>query len=429
VIVVLLIFLFLLFIGVPVGFSLGISGVFYFLQHMELPLATIVQLPISQTQSVTLLAVPLFIFAGSLMNSSGITSRLIKLSMQVAGHMRGGMAQVSVVLSTFMGGCSGSSNADAAMEARILGPEMLKQNYPKGYTAVVIGFTSLITSTIPPGVGMILYGTVGEVSIGRLFTAGIMSGLIMMAAFMLTVAITARIRKFPRAREHRASLSEIAGSLKETIWALIFPIVLIGSLRLGLFTPSEVGAFACVYAIIVGFFVYKEMTIKSLIITLKEAIRDIGGIMFMISMSAIFAYGIPMDQIPQKLTTLITSFTNSQFVVMGIIFLLYVIFGMFMDGSIVILLLTPILMPIVRTVGIDPVLFGVVTSIIVTMGILTPPVGIAMYIVNGILGVKMSEYLKESIPFFVVVILVGILLLAIPDVILFLPNLVYGVAS
>lgn len=428
-ILVLLAFLFLLAIGVPVGFSLGISGVFYFLQHPELPLATIVQLPISQTQSVTLLAVPLFIFAGSLMNSSGITTRLIKLAMQLAGHMRGGMAQVSVVLSTLMGGCSGSSNADAAMEARILGPEMLKQNYPRGYTAVVIGFTSLITSTIPPGVGMILYGTVGEVSIGRLFSAGIMSGLIMMAAFMLTVAITARIRKFPRAREKRASLKEIALSLKETIWALIFPIVLIGSLRVGLFTPSEVGAFACVYALVIGFFVYKEMTIKSLIATLKEAIRDIGGIMFMISMSAIFAYGIPMDQIPQKLTTLITGFTSSQFVVMAIIFVLYVIFGMFMDGSIVILLLTPILMPIVRSVGIDPVLFGVVTSIIVTMGILTPPVGIAMYIVNGILGVPMGEYLKESVPFFIVTILVGALLLIIPDIILFLPNMLYGVAS
>ncbi|ADY13477.1 TRAP transporter large permease [Sphaerochaeta globosa] len=428
-ILVLLIFLLLLFIGVPVGFSLGISGIFYFLQHMELPLATVVQLPISQTQSVTLLAVPLFIFAGSLMNSSGITTRLIKLAMQLAGHMRGGMAQVSVVLSTLMGGCSGSSNADAAMEARILGPEMLKQKYPRGYTAVVIGFTSLITSTIPPGVGMILYGTVGEVSIGRLFSAGIMSGLIMMAAFMITVAITARFRKFPKAREHRASIKEIVLSLKDTIWALIFPIVLIGSLRMGLFTPSEVGAFACVYALIVGFFVYKEMTIKSLIATLKEAIRDIGGIMFMISMSAVFAYGIPMDQIPQKLTTLITGFTNSQFVVMGIVFFLYVIFGMFMDGSIVILLLTPILMPIVRTIGIDPVLFGVVTSIIVTMGILTPPVGIAMYIVNGILGVPMSEYLKESIPFFIVTILVGVLLLAIPDVILFLPNMLYGVAS
>ncbi|MGE4584171.1 MAG: TRAP transporter large permease [Sphaerochaeta sp.] len=427
-ILVLVVFLLLLFFGIPVGFSLGISGVFYFIQHPELPLATIVQLPISQTQSVTLLAVPLFIFAGSLMNSSGITNRLIKLSMQLAGHMRGGMAQVSVVLSTLMGGCSGSSNADAAMEARILGPEMLNQKYPRGYTAVVIGFTSLITSTIPPGVGMILYGTVGEVSIGRLFTAGIMSGLIMMTAFMITVAITARIRNFPKARETRASLKEIATSLKDTIWALIFPIVLIGSLRLGLFTPSEVGAFACIYALFVGFFIYKEMTIQSLLVTLKEAIRDIGAIMFMISMSAIFAYGIPMDQIPQKLTTLITGFTTSQFVVMAIIFFLYVIFGMFMDGSIVILLLTPILMPIIRVVGIDPVLFGVVTSIIVTMGILTPPVGIAMYIVNGILNVPMSEYLKESIPFFIVVILVGAVLLLIPNIILFLPNLLYGVA-
>lgn len=428
-VLVLIAFILLLAIGVPVGFSLGISGVFYFLQHMELPLATIVQLPISQTQSVTLLAVPLFIFAGSLMNSSGITTRLIKLAMQLAGHMRGGMAQVSVVLSTLMGGCSGSSNADAAMEARILGPEMLKQNYPRGYTSVVIGFTSLITSTIPPGVGMILYGTVGEVSIGRLFSAGIMSGLILMAAFMITVAITARIRKFPKARETRATIKEIALSLKDTIWALIFPIVLIGSLRIGLFTPSEVGAFACVYALIVGFFVYKEMTIKSLIATLKEAIRDIGGVMFMISMSAVFAYGIPMDQIPQKLTTLITGFTSSQTGVIAIIFLLYIIFGMFMDGSIVILLLTPILLPIIRAVGIDPVLFGVVTSIIVTMGILTPPVGIAMYIVNGILEVPMGEYLKESIPFFVVTILVGAVLLLVPDVILFLPNMLYGVAA
>ena len=167
---VVIIFIILLMIGMPGGFSIAISGTIFFLQHPELPISTIVQLPISQTQNVALLAVPLFIFAGSLMNSSGITSRLVKLSMQLAGHMKGGMAQVSVVLSTFMGGCSGSSNADAAMESRILGPEMERQGYPKGFSAVVIGFTSLITSTIPPSIGMILYGTVGEVSIGRLFS-------------------------------------------------------------------------------------------------------------------------------------------------------------------------------------------------------------------------------------------------------------------
>jgi tripartite ATP-independent transporter DctM subunit len=346
--------------------------------------------------------------------------------MQVAGHMRGGMAQVSVVLSTFMGGCSGSSNADAAMEARILGPEMTRQGYPRGYSAVVIGFTSLITSTIPPGVGMILYGTVGEVSIGRLFTAGIMSGFIMMVLMMVAVAITARIRNFKRARETKANLKEILVSLKDTIWALIFPIVLIGSLRLGIFTPSEVGAFACVYALIIGFFVYKEMTLKSLMGTLKEAVRDIGAIMFMISMSGIFGYGIPLERIPQKLTMLITGLTVNPIITMVIVIIILVIFGMFMEGSIVILLLTPILMPLVRTIGVDPVLFGVIMSIVVTMGILTPPVGVAMYIVNGILEVPMQEYLKESIPFIIVVLVVVALLLTFPNVILFLPNLIYG---
>ena len=426
-IIVLIAFLILLAIGMPVGFSIGISGVFYFLQHAELPMATIGQLPISQTQSVTLLAVPLFIFAGSLMNSSGITDRLIKLAMLLAGHMRGGMAQVSVILSTLMGGCSGSSNADAAMEARILGPEMLKQGYPRGYAAVVIGFTSLITSTIPPGVGMILYGTVGEVSIGRLFSAGIMSGLIMMVAFMITVAITAR-RRFPRARETRAPFKEILLSLKDTIWALIFPIVLIGSLRLGLFTPSEVGAFACCYALIVGFFVYKEMTIKSLIATLKEAIRDIGAIMFMISMCGIFAYGIPMNQIPQKLTMLITSHTSSKAVVVAIIFFLYIIFGMFMDGSIVILLLTPILMPIIKSVGLDPVLFGVVTSIIVNDGY-PHPASRNRHVHRQWHPRSPHEGVSQGVDTLLHRLIgVGALLLAIPNIILFLPNLLYGVA-
>ena len=191
-----IVFLVLLFLGMPVGFAVGIAGATFFLQHPELPLITMVQLPISQTQNVTLLAVPLFIFAGTLMNASGITSRMVKLAMLLAGHMRGGMAQVSVVLSTLMGGCSGSTNADAAMEARILGPEMERQGYPKAFTAVVIGFTALITSTIPPGIGMILYGTVGQVSIGRLFAAGLTSGLILMGTLMIGVAIMSRIRHF-----------------------------------------------------------------------------------------------------------------------------------------------------------------------------------------------------------------------------------------
>jgi tripartite ATP-independent transporter DctM subunit len=346
--------------------------------------------------------------------------------MQLAGHMKGGMAQVSVVLSTFMGGCSGSSNADAAMESRILGPEMERQGYPKGFSAVVIGFTSLITSTIPPSIGMILYGTVGEVSIGRLFTAGIVAGLIMMFVMMLTVAIMARVRDFKRARETKARPREIFSSLKETIWALIFPIILLGSLRLGLFTPTEVGAFACVYALVIGFFVYKELNYKVLMKTLKESVRDIGAIMFMISMSAIFGYGIPMEKIPQKMIAFITGITTNPMLVMVIIILFLILLGMFMEGSIVIILFTPIFIPLVNMIGVDLVLFGVIVCVVVTMGILTPPVGIAMYIVCGTLDCKLQDYLIESIPFLFVVLLIVAIYLSIPDVILFLPSLLYG---
>lgn len=423
---VLVLFLFLLVLGMPVAFAVGISGVAFFLQHPELPKITMVQLPITQTQNVTLLAVPLFIFAGSLMNASGITQRMVKLSMLLAGHMRGGMAQVSVVLSTLMGGCSGSTNADAAMEARILGPEMERQGYPKAFTAVVIGYTALITSTIPPGIGMILYGTVGQVSIGRLFAAGITSGLILMVCLMVGVAIMSRLRNFKKAREKRAGIMEILGSLKETVWALIFPFVLLGSLRLGIFTPAEVGALACVYAMVIGFFVYKDLTISTFVKTLFEAVRDIGGIMLMISMSAIFGYGIPIDRVPAHMTAFVTDLTGSVFLSVALIVGILIVFGMFMDGAIVIILVTPILLPLVRSLGIDPILFGVVTTVVVTMGVLTPPFGIAMYVVSGILGVKLQDYLRESIPFVVVILIVVTLYLNMPRLILAVPNWIYG---
>lgn len=424
-IIVFIVFVVLLFIGVPVGFSVLAAGVCFFFQHPELPLTTVPQLPVTQLQNVTLLAVPLFIFAGNLMNASGITQRLIKLSMALTGHMRGGMAQVSVVLSTLMGGVSGSANADAAMEARILGPDMLEQGYPKGYTSCVIAFTALITATIPPGVGLITYGTTGNVSIGKLFAAGITVGLIMMVMYMLLVAVTARIYDFKPIREEKASLKEIMGILKECIWAVIFPILLLVGIRLGLFTPSEVGSFACVYAIFVGKFVYKEMTKEVWIQTLKNSIVDIGSIMFMISMSGAFGYGIPIDKLPQKVTVLITGLTNSPLIVMAMVVLFLVIAGMFMEGSIIILLTTPILLPLTQSYGIDPVVFGMIMCTIVTMGNMTPPVGMAMYTVCGILKCKLEDYIKACPPFIILVLVEVFILTLFPSLVMFLPNLMY----
>jgi len=425
-VVVLIVFLVCLSIGMPVAFAIGISGTTFFLQHPELPFTMVGQLAISQTQKVPLIAIPLFIFAGNLMNATGITARLVKLSTLLTGHMKGGLAQVSVVLSTLMGGVSGSATADAAMEARILGPDMLRKGYSRGYTASVIGFTSLITATIPPGIGIIIYGTVGEVSIGRLFAAGLMVGLIMMIILMVTVRITAGIRGYTPERKTRSSLREIAGSLAETVWALVFPLLLLIGIRFGLFTPSEVGAFACVYAVLVGVFVYRELKWKNFVETVRVTIRDIGAIMFIISLSGIFGYGIPFEHVPQKLTGFITGLSGNPHVVLLVIIAFLVIVGMFMEGSVAILLLTPILLPMVEVIGIDPVHFGLIMCSVITMGLLTPPIGISMYTVCSILDCTTSSYLREFFPFLVAVLLEIVVLVYMPDVVLFIPRLLYG---
>jgi tripartite ATP-independent transporter DctM subunit len=423
--IVFIVFIILLFIGVPVGFSVLIAGSTFFFQHSDTLLTTIVQLPITQTQNVTLLAVPLFIFAGNLMNCSGITSRLIKLALALTGHMRGGLAQVSVVLSTLMGGISGSANADAAMEARVLGPDMLKQGYPNGYTSCVIAFTSLITATIPPGVSMIMYGTVGNISIGKLFTAGLTVGLVMMVLYMILVAITARIYGFKPIREKRTPFLEILKIGKETIWAIIFPILLLVGIRLGLFTPSEVGAFACVYALLIGFFIYHEITFKKLVETLKQSVIDIGAIMFMISMSGVFGYGIPIDKLPQRVTLFISGLTSSPYMVMFLIVMFLVLAGMFMEGSIIIILTTPILLPLATSFGIDPIVFGLILCTVVTLGNMTPPVGLAMYTVCNILKCPLEDYIKACLPVVVIVLLEEAILTVFPQLVLFLPNLLY----
>jgi TRAP-type transport system large permease protein len=420
------IFLVLLAIGMPVAFAIGISGAVFFLQHPELPLTMLAQLPVAKTQSVPLIAIPLFVFAGNLMNATGITKRLIHLSTLLTGHMKGGLAQVSVVLSTLMGGVSGSATADAAMEARVLGPDMIKRGYSKGYTASVIGFTSLITATIPPGIGIIIYGTVGEVSIGRLFAAGLMVGLVMMIILMGTVRVTAGLRGYKAERAVRAKAREIFSSLGETIWALVFPILLLVGIRFGLFTPSEVGAFACIYAFLVGIFVYRELTWKTLVETLTLTVRDIGAIMFIIALSGLFGYGIPIERVPQKLTALITGISTNPHIVLLIVIAFLILVGMVMEGSVAILLLTPILLPMVESLGVDPVHFGLIMCTIITMGLLTPPVGISMYTVCSVLECSTAEYVREFRVFLVAVVLEVIILVFLPDVVLLIPRLLYG---
>ena len=426
--ILIILFIGLLIINMPIAFVIGISGISYFVTSNTIPLSVAVQRVVSQTQSFAFLAVPFFVFAGNLMNETGITDRLLRLSRLLTRTLTGGVAQVSVILSTLMGGVSGSAVADAAMEARILGPEMDAKGYPKGYSAAVICLTSLITATIPPSLGLILYGFVGEVSIGRLFAAGIVPGILMMTFLMVTVSITSKKHGYdlPEPNVEKASAKEILEDLKTSIWALIFPIILIVGIRFGIFTPSEAGAFAVVYALIIGVFVYKELTWEKFKMSVVNTVIDNGAIILIISFSGIFSYVLTYVNAPTVLSGFLVGISSNG-KVLTLIMLLFLFFtGMIVDSNVNILLLTPIFLPVVQSLGIDPVHFGVCMMTIVTMGCMTPPVGTACYIVCGIMGISISDYVKHSIPFFVAVILLDIVLVLFPQLVLFVPNLIFN---
>lgn len=426
--VLLITFVVLLVIGMPVSFVIGLSGLAFFAATPDIPFSITVQRIVAQTQSYSFLAVPFFIFAGNLMNESGITKRLLGLASLLTRRMYGGMAQVSVVMSTLMGGVSGSATADAAMETRILGPEMMKRGYTKGYITAVNCLTGLITATIPPSLGLILYGFIGEVSIGRLFCAGMVPGVLMMAVLMITVNITSRVRGFekPNPEIPKVTMKEITENLKESIWALMFPVILIVGIRFGVCTPSEAGAFAVFYAIIVGAFVYHEFTIEGFIEALKTSMIDTAAVMLIVTLSGPFSYSVTYVNLPQKLSTFIFGITNNPQLLVIIILLFLFVMGMFLDSNVNFLLLTPIFLPMVTKLGVDPVHFGVLMATIVTMGVMTPPVGSALYTVCGILECPIEEYTKEAMPFFFAILLEMIILVFLPNIVLFLPNLVYG---
>jgi tripartite ATP-independent transporter DctM subunit len=419
-------FLVLLAMGMPVAFAIGVSGALFFIQHPELPFTIPVQVTVSQTQNFALLAVPLFILAGNFLNRSGLTSRLVDLASVLTGRMRGGLAQISVTLSALMGGVSGSAIADAAMQARMLGSEMTRRGMSRGFAAGVLSFSAILTPIVPPGIGMILYGTIGNVSIGRLFAAGIVPALLLWLALSLAVWLTATARGYPPERKTRPTLAEAGLALKAGVWALLFPVFLLLGLRMGLFTPSEIGAFAVLYAVFVGCTVYRELRARGFVEALETSLSDVGAVMLLIALSAIFSYGIVLEQIPAAVSSAVVGLAGSLEVAMILIVACVIAIGFFVDATVLIIILTPILLPTIRALGGDPVHFGIVFIVAATIGNFTPPVGAAMYAVCTILKCSIGEYARESLGLLAAVAAVALALVFLPELVLFLPNLLFG---
>ena len=424
--VVTLAFIVLLLMGMPVAFAIGISGALFFIQHPELPFTIPVQVTVSQTQNFALLAVPLFIMAGNFMNHSGITERLLELASVLTGRLKGGLAQVSIALSALMGGVSGSAIADAAMQSRMLGSAMVARGFTRGFAAGVLSYGAVLTPIIPPGIGMILYGTIGQVSIGQLFAAGFVPAFLLWLGLSGAVWLTARRRGYRPERATRPGAREVGRAFVGGIWALLFPVFLLLGLRMGVFTPSEIGAFAVVYALSIGVLVYRKMKATGFIEGLEGSLADVGAVMFLIALSAIFSYGIVMERIPLLVSEGILGLTDDLYGAMVLIALFVLLIGFFVDATVLIIMLTPIFLPVVRQLGGDPVHFGIVFIVAATIGNFTPPVGAAMYAVCSILRCPIGEYTRESASLFLAVASVTLLLVFLPGVVLFLPGLIFG---
>lgn len=419
-----LILFILFFLNIPICFALMGSALFFFgFLDTSMDLDLIMQHFIRSAESFPLLAIPFFTMAGSIMNYSGISKRLMGMAEVLTGHLTGGLAQVNILLSVLMGGISGSANADAAMQCKILVPEMVKRGYSKGFSAAITAASSIVSPVIPPGIVLIIYALLSNVSVTKMFIAGYVPGILIAASLMITTAIISRKRNYKPSREKRATLREIWKQFKESIWALILPFVIILGMRIGIFTPTEAGAIAVLITTVIRVFVYKELKISSFIDILKETVYGTSTVMFIIIAANVFGAYLSWERIPYKLTGALLEVSNSPWSLLLIINLILLFVGMFIDGGAAMIILAPLLIPAALGVGIDPLHLGIVMVVNIMIGGVTPPFGSMMFLTCSLLEIKLQDFMKEIAPFIVALLLVLLLLTYVPGIVLFLPNL------
>lgn len=419
-ITVLVVFGALLVIGVPIAYAIAGSAL-YTIWGEGIPLTVVAQRVAAGVQSFPLLAIPLFILAGSLMNESGISERLFSLTRAMVGHIRGGLGHVNVIANVLMAGVSGSSLADCAATTRVFVPQMIKNDYDKGFCVALTASTATLGPIIPPSILFVIYGWQANVSIGDMFVAGILPGLLIGGILMLTVATIAWRRQYPK--DEAFSRHRLATEFKRALWALLMPVIIIVGFRLGVFTATEVAAAAAVYALVVGMFIYRSLKWSDLPRVLLGTARDASAILVIVGTSAPFAWVLGVAQAPQTMLEFTTGISQNPWVVLLILNLFLLVIGMFMETISVIIILVPILLPLLKTMGIDLVHFGVVLVFNLLIGQLTPPVGVLMFLVCTVAKTSVSVFLKAMTPFYIGLVSALAILTFVPGVSLLLPHL------
>ncbi len=386
-------------INVPVAFAVTLSTFVYFFVANDLSPVMVIQRMVGGADNVPLLAIPFFMMLGSILNYTGITQRLLKLSDMLSGHMRGGLAQTNVILGALIGGPSGAGLADAAMICKVLVPEMVRNGYSRPFAAALTSASALLGPILPPGIGLIIYGFVSDTSIGKLFLGGMGPGVLLTILLMVAVDYVARKRGYKATRTKMPSFKEVAIATKDAVWGLMLMVIILGGIRYGIFTPTEAGAVTVIYALIIGF-AYRETKWADVKAALSESARANGSIMLILMASAGFAWILSWEGVAENVTMMLTDFTDSPAMFLLIVNLFLLVVGMFLDGNAAIIVLTPLLMPTVHAMGIDPVHFGITMIFNLSIGAITPPFGTTMFLTCNLTGVRMDEYMKEILPFY-----------------------------
>ncbi len=413
-------------IGVPVAYSLLAPSVVYLLTQ-NVPLMVLPQKLSNGVESFPLLAVPFFIAAGELMNTGGVTRRLVNLAATVVGHITGGLAHVVIVANMIMAGMSGSALADAAGTGRVLIPAMIQEGYSKPFAAAIVSSAGTIGPIIPPSISFVLYGFIASTSVGRLFLGGIIPGVLMGIFLMVTAYVISRRRHYPK--HARATCGQFASALKEGSWALFMPLLIIGGILSGAFTPTEAAAMAAIYGLFVGFFIYREITVRELFPIAVRVVRSTAVVLFIVAAANVLQYIFTRESVDQLLLQAFGPMMSNRVLALVFINVLFLALGCVMETTALLLLFTPIFLPLIDAMGIDRVHFGVFFVLNLMIGTLTPPVGTVMYIVLNISKVKMIEFVREVWPMLVALTLVLFLITFYPPAVLFIPNLLMGAAK
>lgn len=425
IIILLVTFIFFVVARFPIAFGIGISTVITCM-YLELPLMQVAQLMVKGVNVFSLMAVPFFILAGELMGSGGISKRLIALSNAIIGWMRGGLAMVNIVASLFFGGISGSSTADTASLGTILIPMMKDEGYDEEFSTCVTMASSVQGLLIPPSHNMVLYATVaGSVSVGRLFLAGYVPGVVLALVLAIYSYICSVKRHYPKGDPF--NLKNVLKTMWSSIWGLLTIMIVVVGVVCGVFTATESAAIAVVYALIVSLFVYREMKFKDIWTVLEKGLNTLAIVLILISTSTAFGWMLTYLKMPELIANAILGVSDNKYVILLIMNVLLLVLGMVMDMSALILVCTPILLPIATGIGVDPVHFGAIMVLNLGIGLITPPVGGTLFVGSAVSGVKIEKLSKAMLPFYLMMVVALLIVTFCPGLVMFLPNLMMPV--